>query len=169
MKWSLTQWNVRIGDYAALAFPLAFALTTYEIIVRQVFGAPTIWTLEVALLTSGVAYITTGPQANALNSHIRIEVFIDMVAAGTRVWLDRFADFMSILFGAVIAYSGWMLARPLVEGIERTGSALNSPAPTIIKLLIPVVGLLMCAQSLSRLVNSFRSATRAGERSADVD
>ena len=63
---------ISLGDYASLAFPLAFVLTVWEIVARAVFNSPTIWTLEIALLVSGIAYILVGPQTTALKSHISI-------------------------------------------------------------------------------------------------
>jgi TRAP-type C4-dicarboxylate transport system permease small subunit len=62
----------------------------------------------------------------------------------------------SIVFGLVITYSGWRLAAPLIDGVERTGSVLNSPAPTVIKLLIPFAGLLWTLIELRRLINLSR-------------
>ena len=169
MKTMITNWNVRLGDYAAIAFLFAFALTTYEVFMRYFFSAPTFWTLEVALMTSGVAYLLSGPQATALNTHIRIELFIERMPPPLRLWFDRLADLMTAAFGAIIVYSGWLLARPLMEGIERTGSALNSPAPTIIKMIIPIAGMLICIQSLIRLVESVSRQSEDQKRGQNVN
>lgn len=152
----LTKWNTRVGDVTSVAFPLAFALTTYEVGARYFFGRPTIWTLEVALLASGIAYILTGPQATALDSHIRMDVITRLLPASIKRWTAVMSDVFTTAFGLIVVYTGIRLALPLAEGIERTGSAFNSPAPTVIKLLIPVAGLLIALQALIRVPASFK-------------
>lgn len=156
--------NIWLGDVASLAFPFAFVLTTVEVVSRYFFDRPTSWTLEIALLTSAVAYILTGPQATAYDSHIRIDLLTRAMSPGWRRRARWFADLMTAAFGAVIVYAGTRLAMPLLDGIETTGSALNTPTPTIIKILIPVAGLLIAIQAFLRVVRRSPSDASPGER-----
>lgn len=155
-KGGIERLAITLGDYSSLAFPFAFALTIWEIVARTVFNSPTIWTLEIALLTSGIAYILVGPQTTALKTHISIDLVSKAVSGRIRHVLEVIATVASIAFGAVITYSGWRLAAPLLDGIERTGSALNSPAPSVIKVLIPLAGLLWTALEVIRLARMLR-------------
>lgn len=147
---------ITVGDVASLAFPIAFILTIWEIVARMVFNSPTIWTIEVALLISGIAYIAIGPQTTALESHIRIDVLTNALSQKAQARLQVVAAIGSILFGAVVTYSGARLAIPLMDGWERTGSALNSPAPSIIKLLIPCAGVVWTMLEVRRLIRLVR-------------
>ena len=147
---------ISLGDCASLAFPLAFVLTVWEIAARAVFSSPTIWTLEIALLVSGIAYILVGPQTTALKSHISIDLMLKAVSDQTRSVLEVVGSVASIVFGAVITYSGWRLASPLLDGLERTGSALDSLAPSVIKVLIPLAGLLWTVLEAMRLGRMLR-------------
>jgi TRAP-type C4-dicarboxylate transport system permease small subunit len=151
---------ISLGDYASLAFPLAFVLTVWEIVARAVFNSPTIWTLEIALLVSGIAYILVGPQTTALKNHISIDLLFKAVSDQTRLLLEVVGSVASMVFGAVITYSGWRLAAPLLDGLERTGSALNSPAPSVIKVLIPLAGLLWMVLEAIRLGRMLRKYGR---------
>jgi TRAP-type C4-dicarboxylate transport system permease small subunit len=153
---AIERFTIRLGDLAVLAFPLAFVLTIWEIIARVAFNSPTVWTLEVALLISGIAYILLGPQATALDTHIRMDVVSGLLPSPVQTLLQWVGLAASIVFGLVITYSGWRLAAPLIDGVERTGSVLNSPAPTVIKLLIPFAGLLWTLIELRRLINLSR-------------
>jgi TRAP-type C4-dicarboxylate transport system permease small subunit len=139
---TIERFAIKLGDLAVLAFPLAFLLTIWEIVARVFFNSPTVWTLEVALLISGIAYILIGPQTTALDSHIRMDVVSSLLSDSAHRVLQWVGVIASISFGVVITYSGWRLAAPLLDGLERTGSVLNSPAPSIIKILIPVAGVL---------------------------
>lgn len=150
---------IKVGDLAVLAFPLAFLLTIWEIVARVFFNSPTVWTLEVALLISGIAYILIGPQTTALDSHIRMDVVSSFLSESTHRALQWVGVIASITFGVVITYSGWRLAAPLLDGLERTGSVLNSPAPSIIKILIPIAGVLWILIEVRRLVALWRQPT----------
>lgn len=161
---AIERFAIWLGDVAVLAFPLAFVLTIWEIVARVVFNSPTVWTLEVALLISGIAYILLGPQATALDTQIRMDVVSTVLPPAVQTVLQWVATTASIAFGLVITYSGWRLAAPLADGIERTGSVLNSPAPTIIKLLIPVAGLLWTLIEVRRLIALVRTLKSAGRR-----
>ncbi len=153
----VVSWAVAVGDAASLAFVAAFLLTVWEIAARFVFERPTVWTLEITLLFTGIAYLLTGPQATALDSHIRIEIVVERFSRSVRRAMRVVSAFLSACYGLVIVYSGYKLAAPLVDGVEYTGSALNSPAPTIVKVLIPFIGLgwaLISVADLIRLAHS---------------
>ena len=156
--------SVIIGDVAVLAFPAAFILTIWEIVARVVFNSPTVWTLEIALLISGIAYILVGPQTTALDTHIRMDVVSTLLSSRVNRVLSLISSLASIAFGLVIVYSGWRLAVPLMNGWERTGSVLNSVAPSVIKLLIPVAGLLWVLVELQRLIDMLRSRSHGAPR-----
>jgi TRAP-type C4-dicarboxylate transport system permease small subunit len=78
------------------------------------------------------------------------------VSDQTRSVLEVVGSVASIVFGAVITYSGWRLASPLLDGLERTGSALDSLAPSVIKVLIPLAGLLWTVLEAMRLGRMLR-------------
>jgi len=153
---AVDKFAISLGDVASLAFPIAFFLTIWEIVARMVFNSPTVWTIEVALLISGIAYIALGPQTTALESHIRIDVITNALSQKTQARLQVVATVASILFGVIVTYSGMRLAIPLLDGWERTGSALNSPAPSIIKMLIPCAGLVWTFIEVRRLIGLVR-------------
>jgi TRAP-type C4-dicarboxylate transport system permease small subunit len=165
----LTRAVIAIGDVSSLAFPIAFALTVYEVVARFVFNSPTVWTLEIALLITGIAYILTGPQTTALGNHIRIDVVTRLLPPHLRRWTEMFGHLMTAIFGGVVAYSGWRLAEPVFESIERTGSALNSPAPTIVKVLIPLAGVLIAVQASVDLVRTVKKHPSPNEADCNVD
>jgi TRAP-type C4-dicarboxylate transport system permease small subunit len=146
-----------VGDAASLAFVIAFLLNVYEITARFFFNQPTVWTLEITLLVTGAAYLLIGPQATATDAHIRIDILVDELSYPKKRILRAISSFLSACYGLVIVYSGYKLAAPLLDGIERTGSALNSPAPSIVKVLIPVVGLAWTLIASADLVRVLRA------------
>lgn len=146
-----------IGRQAGWLYVIICLLTISETVIRTVFDAPTIWTLEMSLILAGTAYLLNGASFPQATGHIRI----DLVYRRLHGWRRRFADAVCVLvacaylavivkWGAEQALSSWSFS-------ERSGSAWNSPLPIVHKTMIPLAGFLMLVALLCQVVSGLRS------------
>ncbi|MBU3725261.1 MAG: TRAP transporter small permease subunit [Burkholderiaceae bacterium] len=112
---------------AMLLVPLVLA-TTWEVVARYVFGAPTIWAYEVGYFLTGSHFLLGLSYTLKHGEHIRIDIFSTKMSPALRRQIDLV---MYALVTIVMAWLTYALLNYLLNGLaagERTGqSALNLP------------------------------------------
>jgi TRAP-type C4-dicarboxylate transport system permease small subunit len=143
--------NRLLGERLCYLYLAAVAITSYEVVMRYVFNAPTSWAFELTILLCAICYLLSGGFVTAQRKHIAITSLYDLMPARVRWWLDVLAMLTGILAMGLLVWSAWRPAVQAVRVVERTGSAWNSPSPAIIKPLIAVGALLIVLQLLVQL------------------
>lgn len=134
-----------VGGMAALVvIPLALA-TCYEVLVRYVFGAPTIWAFELGYTLMGIHFLLGGALTLKQRAHVRIDLIYAQLSEKVRAWIDL------LLFGLLIVPALWLLTVRLGEFAwgawlsgEQTGqSAWNPPIWPLRFIITASFGLLL--------------------------
>jgi len=163
-----------VGGLAALVvIPLALA-TCYEVLVRYVLGAPTIWAFELGYTLMGIHFLLGGALTLKERAHVRIDLIYAQLSEKVRAWIDL------LLYGLLIVPALFLLTERLGEFAwnaflsgEQTGqSAWNPPiwplrflitASFALLLLQVVAECLKCVQILrGRWVNGKPVGARGG-------
>jgi TRAP-type mannitol/chloroaromatic compound transport system permease small subunit len=84
----------RIG--AGLILVLILAMS-YEVVMRYVFNAPTMWAYEVAAMLMGTSFLVTIAYAMVTRSHVRVDFLYARVATRGRAVID------------LVGYAGFLL------------------------------------------------------------
>ena len=71
---------VRIGNALSLLFLFTVAISFYEVVMRYVFNAPTIWVHESASFLGACLFVFGGIYALATNKHVRVVLIYDAVS-----------------------------------------------------------------------------------------
>lgn len=112
---------------AMLLVPLVLA-TTWEVVARYAFGAPTIWAYEVGYFLTGSHFLLGLSYTLKHGEHIRIDIFTTKMSRALRRRIDLG---MYGLITLVMAWLTYALLNYFIHGAvsgERTGqSALNLP------------------------------------------
>lgn len=123
----------------------------YEVTLRYVFSAPTLWVNEMSLWIAGGIYLTAGLYSLQQRSHIRITIFYDIAPR----WLKKTFDLISVLcvciFAFCVVWGGYGEAKAKLLRWETFGTAFDPPIPATIKPLILLTLVLLAIQSLSNL------------------
>ena len=165
----LDRWILRIGDLLSLLFVFTVAISFFEVLMRYLFNAPTIWVHETAAFIGGSLFIVGGAYALANNRHVRVVLVYDQVSARTRAWLDLFHSLAGLLFAGLLAWGAWTMVSnawlaPWGElHLETSGSAWNPPFPALLKAVILLVVCLMFVQCLLHALVDLRSLRRPGD------
>lgn len=156
MAW-IDKLNRLLGEWLSWLYLVAVAMTAYEVVMRYVFNAPTTWAFEMTVLVCAIGYLFGGGYVTQQKAHISISVLRDMAPARLAWWLDLIAYATGIV--AMVGF-GWAAWRPAVRAVnvgERSGSAMNSLSPTVIKVMLVVAAALVLLQLLAQLVRHLRA------------
>jgi TRAP-type mannitol/chloroaromatic compound transport system permease small subunit len=144
-----------LGLAAGQLYLLCAVVTTYEVVMRYVFNAPTQWAFEVVMVLCASAWLFSSGYITLHRRHIGITVLYAMAPPAVRWWLDLLAMGAGLAATLILAYAALDPALLALGIIERTGSAFNSPGPTILKTLLVFGAALYAVQMISNLCKHF--------------
>lgn len=148
-----------------LIVPITVA-TTYEVVARYAFRAPTFWTFELGYMLYGAQFMLAAAYTLLKGGHIRTDVLYERWSARTRAIVDSVC-YVLFFFPAMLCifYAGAVEAGHAWEIGERTGLRLlgvSVPMYTL-KAVIPLTAALLTLQGLAEVIRCgrlIRSARR---------
>lgn len=156
----LSTWVGRAFAWCILILTLAVC---YEVFVRYVLNAPTVWAFDMMVQMYGALFLMAGPYALAQDAHVRGDVLYRLFSVRWQARLD-FVLYILFFFPGMMAlfWYGWEIAS---DSWRYKEVSWNSPARIQIyffKTLIPVAGVLLMTQGLAELMRCWL-AMRSGE------
>ncbi|NYT44260.1 TRAP transporter small permease subunit [Pollutimonas thiosulfatoxidans] len=156
--------NEVIGEGSGYLYFLVFAICLMEILLRFFFNSPTTWAFEVTIALCGIQYCLAGGNAHRLGRHIRIDAIYLAFPLRLRKVFDVVGEVIISLVVSSIVYGSGVQALRALSAWQTTGSAFDSPAPTFMKLAIPIGAFLILLQSLVNLRRAFIALRRGNEK-----
>ncbi len=155
----LSVWVGRAFGWCILILTLS---VSYEVVVRYVFNAPTVWAFDMMVQMYGALFLMAGPYALAQDAHVRGDVIYRLFPVRWQARIDLilyvlffFPGMLALFwFGYEIASDSWRYKEV----------SWNSPARIQIyffKSLIPVAGMLLIIQGLAEMLRCWH-AVRTG-------
>jgi TRAP-type C4-dicarboxylate transport system permease small subunit len=145
-----------IGAVACSLFLIVVAMIAYEVIVRYLFNAPTIWSHELSVMLCAVAFLLGGPYVHQHRNHIVISIAAERFSPRWRSRANVFVSLLTVLFFVVLTIATYQQAADSIAFMEQSGTALNWPIPVIVKTVFAVVAAFMALQSLLQLIGDFK-------------
>jgi len=154
----LSEWSGRI--FAWLIIPL-MAGTTYEVIARYVFNAPTVWAYDLSYMLYGSHFMLGAGYTLLKGGHIRTDIFYQNWSPRRQGAVDAllylFFFFPGMLFflwmGSQEAAHAWMIG-------ERSDASPWRPIVYPFKTALPFGALLLTIQGVSEFIKSAHLALR---------
>ena len=146
----LSVWVGRAFGWCILILTLS---VSYEVFVRYVLNAPTVWAFDMMVQMYGALFLMAGPYALCQDSHVRGDVLYRLFPVRWQARID-FVLYLLFFFPGILALF-WF-------GMEI--------AAYFFKTLIPVAGFLLILQGMAELLRCWR-AMKTGvwlERLEDV-
>ncbi len=137
---------------AQLYFILA-CITVFEVVMRYLFNAPTMWAFELVIILCATAWMLSVGYITQQQGHIGITILYVMAPERTQWYLDLFSNVMGLLAVSTLCYASWPMMHDALTMHELSGTAFNSPEPMIAKTVL-VLGSGIYALQL--LVNTIR-------------
>ena len=156
---SLSNWVGRAFGWCILI--LTFSVS-YEVFVRYVLNAPTVWAFDMMVQMYGALFLMAGPYALAQDAHVRGDVLYRLFPVRVQATID-FILYLLFFFPGMLALF-WYGAEIAADSWRYKEVSWNSPARIQIyffKTLIPLAGGLLIIQGISKLFRCWK-AMRSG-------
>ena len=141
----------------------------YEVFLRYVVEAPTLWANELTLWIAGFVFLSSGFYAMQQRCHIRIFLLYDVVPR----WLQKTFDTISVVLLLVFAFFLIFGSYKQVFYIkfykwEMFGTAFDPPIPATIQPMILIMVTLIAAQALLNLIVDWNKVPQVSSKT-DLD
>ncbi|MCB2134722.1 MAG: TRAP transporter small permease subunit [Rhodobacteraceae bacterium] len=155
--------NIWVGRAFGWCILILTLSVSYEVFVRYVLNAPTVWSFDMMVQMYGALFLMSGPYALAQDGHVRADVLYRLFPVRWQARVD-FVLYFVFFFPGVMAlfWYGWEIA---ADSWRYKEVSWNSPARIQIyffKTLIPVAGGLLLLQGFAELVRCIM-AMRSGK------
>ena len=146
---------------------LAMLILIQEVFLRYVLNSPTIWAHETTIFLCAIAFIYGGLYCAARNTHIRVVIIYDYIGPRVRRVLDVIISLVCMVSAATFAWASWLMVQRAAfapDGsfrLETSGSAWNPPTPSLLKIFMLAVMVVLAIQFLVLAVNYARGVVHA--------
>jgi len=148
---SLSGWSGKV--VSLLIFPVIVVII-YEVVMRYVFDAPTLWAHESSQLMYGFYGIMGGAYCLQQKSHVNVELLYARFSLRGRAFLDILTSPLFFMFCVVFILEGLGIGLRSLNMLEHSSSAWAPPVWPC-KLAIPLGALLLMLQGLAKSVRDF--------------
>ena len=145
------------------------AIMVYEVIMRYLFGKPTLWVNEASLWMAGMVYMFSGLYSMQQRSHIRIFILYDVVSRPIRRTFDVISTLFITLFCIAVIWGGFGEAYAKFMRWERFGTARDPPIPATMKPLILITLVIVTIQAISNLIMDWNDDPESHNVMDDID
>jgi TRAP-type mannitol/chloroaromatic compound transport system permease small subunit len=155
-----SQWTGKLTSFGVFLFTF---LLLYDVIMRFLFNAPTIWCHELALHIFGGYAVLAGPYVLLRDEHVRIDIFYGRFSPRGRAIIDCITYLFFFMFLGLLFWHGSVIAAKSVE-LRQTVSASPWASPLWpVKLTIPLAAFLMLVQGLANYIRTIVLAVTGKE------
>lgn len=147
----------RIGDTTSWLYMLVALITAYEVAMRYIFNAPTLWVHELSVALAAACFAIGGPFVHQQRGHIAISFVYDRMSPARKRWARLAGSVLALFFCGFLAWAAGVQSHLALKVMERTGTALNWPIPVFLKTLFAICAALMALQSLQHIVRDVRA------------
>ncbi len=157
---SISLWNARVFRWLSVAL---IVLLCYEVTMRYVFNAPTIWVMQMSMMVGGTLIVLGWSYVHQQQGHVRVDVIYGRLS---RRWQALVNTLGALVF--FFPFVGALLYRAVIQAEYslRMGERMSETAwypPVFPMRVVVVVGLaLFLLQGLAQFVRDARTLMEAG-------
>ncbi|MEM7752314.1 MAG: TRAP transporter small permease [Pseudomonadota bacterium] len=160
---------VFIGRVTMMLVVLLTSVMMYEVVLRYVFEAPTLWANELSLWLAGFIFLCAGLYAMQQRSHIRIFLLYDVCPRWLQRTFDCISTFLIVLFAFFVIYGGYGEALDKLHRWETFGTAFDPPIPATLKPMVLLIITLVALQAVINLISDWNAEPVIHTAADDID
>jgi TRAP-type mannitol/chloroaromatic compound transport system permease small subunit len=147
---SLSAWS---GKAFAWCIVILTFSTCYEVFVRYVLNAPTVWAFDMSVQMYGALFMMSGAYALSQDAHVRGDVLYRLLSKKTQAKIDLVLYILFLMPGAsALIYYGYGFAADSWFYKEVSWSSPARIQIYFFKTLIPIAGTLVLLQGIAEAV-----------------
>lgn len=145
-----------VGRVTMMLIIIMTGIMLYEVFLRYVFEAPTLWANELTLWLAGYVFLLSGFYAMQQRCHIRIFLLYDLMPR----WIQHIFDVISVallcLFAIGLVFGSYkQVFVTKFYKWEMFGTAFDPPIPATVQPMILVVVVLVTLQAIINLISDW--------------
>ncbi|MEZ5817209.1 MAG: TRAP transporter small permease subunit [Hyphomicrobiaceae bacterium] len=141
------------GLLAALLVIALIVLMLYDVVMRYVFGAPTLWGYDVNTFLMGAAFILSVGYALSLDSHVRVDLLYTPETRGRLAVVDLIGfTFLMLPASAWITLGLWDYFHEAYRTGERSGTSAWNPVLWPFRLILFLGFLALTVQLVAEII-----------------
>ena len=144
--------SVFVGRVTMILIVLLTSVMIYEVVLRYVFEAPTLWANELSLWLAGFLFLCAGLYAMQQRSHIRIFLLYDMMPRTFQKTCDVISTGLIVTFAFFLIYGGYGEAFAKFYRWETFGTAFDPPIPATLKPMVLFIVAMVALQAVFNLI-----------------
>ncbi len=129
--------NYALGMVSGIGVLVMGIILTYEVVVRYVFNAPTIWVQETSTYLYMWTMLAAASYTLQTRKHVHVDLLIDRLPARPKALLEAATSAVGMLFCAIVSVQAY----EMIAATVRFGKV--SATPLRVPLWIPQSALLM--------------------------
>jgi TRAP-type mannitol/chloroaromatic compound transport system permease small subunit len=151
---SLSAWTGKAFAWCILV--LTFS-TCYEVFVRYVLNAPTVWAFDMSVQMYGALFMMAGAYALSQDAHVRGDVLYRLMPIKVQASIDLVLYIIFFMPGVfALTYYGYGFAADSWFYKEVSWSSPSRIQIYFFKTLIPISGVLLMLQGLSEIARAIQ-------------
>lgn len=160
---------VFIGRVTMMLIVILCCVMLYEVFMRYVMSAATLWANELSLWLAGFIFLCAGFYAMQQRSHIRIFLLYDVCPRWVQHIFDTISTLLIVLFAFFLVYGGYGEAFDKFYRWETFGTAFDPPIPATIKPMVLIVVTLVAVQAVVNLIADWNKQPETHSAADDID
>ncbi|QBF34312.1 TRAP transporter small permease subunit [Thalassococcus sp. S3] len=160
---------VFIGRITMMLVVVLCCVMLYEVFVRYVLNAATLWANELSLWLAGFIFLCAGLYAMQQRSHIRIFLLYDYCPRSVQRLFDCISTFLIVVFAFFLVFGGYGEAFDKFYRWETFGTAFDPPIPATIKPAVLIVISLVALQAVVNLISDWNAEPVIHTAADDID
>lgn len=157
---SISLWNARIFQWLCVVL---IVLLSYEVLMRYVFNAPTIWVMQTSMMVGGTLIVLGWSYVHQQQGHVRVDVIYGRLS---KRWQSIVNTAGAVVF--FFPFVGFLLYRAVIQAAYslRMGERMSETAwypPVFPMRLVVVIGLaLFLLQGIAQFVRDVQTLKSGG-------
>lgn len=160
---------VFIGRVTMMLIVVLCSVMLFEVFMRYVMNAATLWANELSLWLAGFIFLCSGLYAMQQRSHIRIFLLYDTVPRWLQRTFDTISTALIVTFAFFLVYGGYGEAFSKFYRWETFGTAFDPPIPATIKPMVLLVVSLVAIQAVINLISDWNKEPVMHSAADDID
>ncbi len=160
---------VFVGRITMMLIICLCCVMLYEVFVRYILNAATLWANELSLWIAGFIFLCAGLYAMQQRSHIRIFLLYDLCPRGVQRLFDTISVLLIVTFAFFLVYGGYGEAFDKFYRWETFGTAFDPPIPATLKPMVLLVIVLVAVQAVINLVSDWDAEPVLHSAADDID
>lgn len=149
--------NRKIGEWSALLIIPLTVIVIYEVVMRYVFNAPTIWGFEATTFIYGIHFMLGLAYTDLMNGHVKVDIFTARMKPKRQAAMAVIASLIIFLpvFSCMTFWS-WSYALTSLQQQELNSTSWAPPIWPI-KLIMAVSFSFLLIQGISSMLKAINT------------